>query len=1044
MSDSKDLALIDPNAPVVIVNDEPLPVQAEILYGERSKPGNQGTGYYRILKDAEKEEDREKGFTKDGYAYVYAGTEAIHVYIGELEYKAKYDNDGHQEWFEATFEFDPNGAEERQKQIGSLMREINDLDVNLSQTKLALGEFKPHVGDTGELEGSTSLVPAATGMAQTKLAVATTRNNVLKAQKSMVAKTNKLKALMTEQSRALALKVKEIEELAKKANEAIWTINLYLGKEEEIVKLVEGKPAPAEQKITIRQVALFMDEECGVYAEYDGIDARSIGKFDDWLIAHPKNLQQILPEDKGIVALHVRRKAKDYKDPWLNRDMNEANLRWTYLLIRNGENVYRVYIDLDTGRHLFPSRSEFEDYFWEYNSRTGEKEPLKPGSKEWNKAMDASEARQKHYMRVLLVLQGLVDRTPIFKPMPTDRINLSDPRHCEEWLNLIYEAENVITDGKPNFDEWQWEINQQLDVGCRIIGVFGYNVRGSKDRDGYGDESRIYPTNADNPDSDCLYTIEDREADHYIFRYQRKGEKVYTRDWRGRIDSHEPKVRARCWVAKDDDFILNFDAATLDRLEYYQTHKLSREFYAKMIPILEIAVRLKREEIAAEAPFRLMLIGQIMQRFGVGNEEAEGKVDDLIRWWKFKNRTHRALVGENDQQAIKMILDEFGLRRKQEEVRQGVQAIRDSIVRVIAAQTPEPVLIAHKKDNQYVAYVPHNGENIWVTEQVWSHNRQTGDVRLKESKPWKLVDKRHERWEILYKADRWAEWKINPSLSLVMTDPEIEGLIQAAVEKKGYFENLTKERRAERGEAKAGYMRFLPLAALVSEEFEVSLWYSSREAIIPEKNIINTRSEGPTVERVKVRWKRTAKGVELEPYFSDSGNYGTYLGDVKWEEKGHRVIKVWAEHVEEVRQEQDEHRLHRKKVDALQKRFKEVPKLAGRVQYERAVAKAKADFFADHGDPELWDDHFKTLGIGITYPPGLGDALDLLVERDINPEGWTLQQVYDEAVKHGLLADPDADYWARHRKLTKVPTDVPMDFVVPAPVIVPGEAEDDD
>ncbi len=1041
MKEFAEIALIDQNAPVVIVSD-PIQVEGEIIYGERIKTGNQGTGYYRILRDYNVERDaddyREKGFVKDGYA----ANEALHVYIGELEYKLKYDNTENMDWFDETFQFDPNGSEKRQAQIGQLMREINTLDVNLSQTKVALGEFNPHVGDSGQLEGSTSLVPAATGMAQTKLAVATTRNNVLKFQKSMVAKTNKLKALMTEQSRALALKVKEIEELAKRANEAIWTINLYLGKEEEIVKLVTGEPAPAEQRITIRQVALFMDEECGVYAENDGIDVGNVGKFDDWLIAHPKNLQQILPEDKGIVALHIRRKAKDYKDPWLNKDMNDANLRWTYLLIRNGENVYRVYIDLDTGRHLFPTRGEFEDYFWERNRDTGEKEPLKPGSKEWNKAMDASESRQKHYMRVLLVLQGLVDRTPIFKPMPTDRINLSDPRHCEEWLNLIYEAENVITDGKPNFDEWQWEVNEQLDVGCRIIGVFGYSIRGSKDRDGYGDESRIYPTNADNPDSDCLYTIEDREGDRYIFRYQRKGEKVYSRDWRG--GSHEPKVRARCWVAKDDGFVLNFDAATLDRLEYYQTHKLSREFYAKMLPILQIAVRLKREEQATEAPFRLMLIGQIMQRFGVGNEEAEAKVDELIKWWKFKNRTHRALVGENDSQAVKMILDEFGLRRKQEEVRRGVQVIRDSIVRVIAGQTPEPVLIAHKKDNQYVAYVPHNDENIWVAEQTWTHNRQTGDVKLKESKAWKLVDKRHERWEILYKGDRWTDWKINPSLSLALTDPEIEALVQAAVEKKGYFEGLTKSRKEERGDKNAGYLRFLPLAALVNDEFEVSLWYTSREAIIPTETIINTRSEGPTVEKVKVKWKRTGKGVELEPYFSDSGSYGTYMGDVEWTERGQRVIKLWQENIDLVRVEQDEHRDHKKKVDALQKRFKDVPKLAGRVQYDRAIAKAKLDFFADHGDPELWEDHLKELAIGMTYPPGLGDALDLLVERHINPEGWTLQQVYDEAVKHGLLADEGADYWNRHRKLTKVPTNVPMDFVVPAPVTLPGESDEDD
>ncbi len=150
--------------------------------------------------------------------------------------------------------------------------------------------------------------------------------------------------------------------------------------------------------------------------------------------------------------------------------------------------------------------------------------------------MDASEARQKHYMRVLLVLQGLMDRTKIFRPMPTDHINLSDPKHCFEWLNLIYESENIITDGNPNFNEWQKEINQELDVGCRIIGIFDYSSRIRGDREGY-ETSRIYPANADFPTTGLLHTLEEREGrkgdERFVFRYDRT-EKIYVRKRWGR------------------------------------------------------------------------------------------------------------------------------------------------------------------------------------------------------------------------------------------------------------------------------------------------------------------------------------------------------------------------------------------------------------------------------------------------------------------------------------------------------------------------------
>jgi hypothetical protein len=37
-----------------------------------------------------------------------------------------------------------------------------------------------------------------------------------------------------------------------------------------------------------------MDEECAVAAEHGGIDARSIEQFDEWLLADPAHLDQVL------------------------------------------------------------------------------------------------------------------------------------------------------------------------------------------------------------------------------------------------------------------------------------------------------------------------------------------------------------------------------------------------------------------------------------------------------------------------------------------------------------------------------------------------------------------------------------------------------------------------------------------------------------------------------------------------------------------------------------------------------------------------------
>src|SRR5690606_29928828 len=139
---------------------------------------------------------------------------------------------------------------------------------------------------------------------------------------------------------AIAARVEGLSAMLRAAEEAIWTINLYLGKDERIVRLREGKPAAPETKIAIRQLVLYMDEECAIAAEHGGIDVRSIEAFDEW-VAEPEHLRQVLPETRGVVALKVRRNARDYGDPWMSSEMNRAN-QHTYFLMRNGENLYRI------------------------------------------------------------------------------------------------------------------------------------------------------------------------------------------------------------------------------------------------------------------------------------------------------------------------------------------------------------------------------------------------------------------------------------------------------------------------------------------------------------------------------------------------------------------------------------------------------------------------------------------------------------------------------------------------------------------------------
>lgn len=1015
------------------------------------------SGVYEVLLDHEEEHYRSDGLIAGNLVHVVVGQAKLHVIINDTMWTYDYDNDNDMDEFRRMFRYLPDGEQRWQQKVTGVMQDISAVEHNYQQATKQLTGFAPHVvGD--EIATSTALASTKTTSIQlVKRTVAEMRNDIARVQKNIKAKTTELTALLEQQQKSLEIKAKELDALVKKAEEAIWTINLYLGRNEEIHVLRKGKAAPPEMKISIRQKLLYMDEECGKLAGRGGIDITSADEFDKWIVADPKNLQQVLPEEKGIVALHVRRYKKEYGDPFVSAEMNKANQRWTYILIRNGERLYRVKIDLILGSRILPGRDEFEDVFattetdWDAPGHPSVRKVHKPGTREYMKALDQAAEIKQHYLRVVLVLQGLLDRTPIFKPLPADQINICDPRTCEEYINFIYddEAHTALTDGRPMFDKWQRELNDKLEIGMRIIGNFGY----SADLYGYkSQERRVVPRTANSPDNDRLYTIERRDDDRYVFLYERTGETIYPRNYYE--DAHEPKVRASCYVYKKDKFFLAFDATTVEELEYYRVNRLSRHLYDEMLPVVEVAIKLKHKEAKQEAPFRQLLVGELMKQYGVSLEDAEKSLDELIRWWKFKNRTHRALTSD-DEKALRMIVTEFGLRNKQAAVREKIEQMRRTIVQVILAQTPAPVLIAHKADNKYVAYVPHNDNNIWVTEQTWTHNRTTGSVYLSNSKAWKLVDKRHERWHIIYQHERWANWTINPIAGNVLTDPEIVSLVDKAMtmlpDKEllnyGYYDRALSKK----------HKRFLPLNVYCDIDFDIHIWYSDVGPIIPTKNLISNAIEFPRVAHATIKWERKKDGLTIS---SCERCHHDYTAGMKrppfWEKRDERppwivtyhgdiiqrnVIRDWPENFATFCAECKQVKETLDKQKRLNNLYDYVIEMVTESIYAARVGKARREYDSEHGAPDLWEDHLQSLKLKTDWNHRpLGTALGLCAERHISLVGKTLEFVFSEAKKaqKNYKKENQAD-------LDDLDPEMPLDFVIPpAPPKEPDEESDVD
>jgi hypothetical protein len=245
----------------------------------------------------------------------------------------------------------------------------------------------------------------------------------------------------------------------------ITTIELYLGIDEELFQIQDGPKASATEPIQFRQAVLYMDEEIGHWEE-GGLDFTNISWFDEWLVKD-NNFKRLLPEQKGMLVFRPRRYKKDYRtdNALYEAEMNRNNLNSTYLLIRNGECVYRVFSDkIVILPRLFPQRKELETLL----KKTEEKL-----EKEWS-AHSKQELKENvddvfyQYKKRAALMQGLIDRSEVFQPM-VKRISIYKLDECEGLVNFVYDDELTLPSGRLPFWEWVKQINEKITVGSRVL-----------------------------------------------------------------------------------------------------------------------------------------------------------------------------------------------------------------------------------------------------------------------------------------------------------------------------------------------------------------------------------------------------------------------------------------------------------------------------------------------------------------------------------------------------------------------------------------------
>jgi len=470
-----------------------------------------------------------------------------------------------------------------------------------------------------KLSTSTEIVP--TGDAEI--------NRMLQVQKDMLklqAEYETMEISLSEKRDIMERRARKMREKLEKMQNILDTVGLYMGIDEALVQIQEGKEG--EGPLCLRQLILYMDEELAVdhFKKYgnddpDGADYRDIPMFDEWI---KTNVDKVLPESRGIVILKVRRHDKKYAQNdsfisiWSEIMMNIPNKK-TYFLIRNGENLYRIWEHITITDRLFPRRGEIENTEEHFGER--------------------QKAIQK-YNKHMLAIQGILDRTGIFGKKRYDLLNPDDDE-----LRFIRDDEDLLPQGRKPWQEFKSDLNHRIKVGTRF--VLSATFRNWHDDYSYGNQIPYWCDPPKNGLYHCTKTTTGKYGSDKVYAMYMPSGKTYS--WNKGFT--ERKRRRSFWLYSGD-YILNYDDITLDDLEFYITDRVMRGSYLDMVPLLMHVHEQKREEKLWEYNFKEHMTNAFFAR--EDPDLLNYMLDAAIDWWKYKVIMSRPLKSE-DAKAVRMV-----------------------------------------------------------------------------------------------------------------------------------------------------------------------------------------------------------------------------------------------------------------------------------------------------------------------------------------------------------------------------------------------------
>jgi len=316
----------------------------------------------------------------------------------------------------------------------------------------------------------------------------------------------------------------ELQPAIKVIKARVFHVELYAGLIEQVEQVKEGEPAPIGERVRLFQRRAYMDEECLAEYRTGGMTFKDIQAFDKWVI-EPENLERLLPFPRCVLAFQVRRNEK-HREGVTFRDFinilfaSEAD-ELTFLYIRNGEQVFRLSTGIEFGSKLFPDieRSELGsgvyakmfggrvdklisegEHLQIFDDERKARKRYEEELAEWKRTPKKKRGWEPHYFgshdkyifwspesvyyddisehvkdqidehnRLVLVLQGLLDRSPVFHPHPPWQLWSNEG--FAQAVELIYDQSRALVAGDaPDFEAYREELNRSIKAGSVTVG----------------------------------------------------------------------------------------------------------------------------------------------------------------------------------------------------------------------------------------------------------------------------------------------------------------------------------------------------------------------------------------------------------------------------------------------------------------------------------------------------------------------------------------------------------------------------------------------